>query len=121
MRGVKYYIWLAESFPYGSVKPSKILETVDDLPQFYQDQKAYRKALPFLTLADWDALQKTSLSACEAIIEQCLKIGGRILCYDDSEYPERLKNIYAPPVVLYTKGHVDGLDSEVAITVVGTR
>ncbi|MBQ7653272.1 MAG: DNA-processing protein DprA [Clostridia bacterium] len=41
--------------------------------------------------------------------------------YDDSRYPERLKQIHNPPVLLYAKGDLSLLESENTIGVVGPR
>ena len=39
----------------------------------------------------------------------------------DADYPQRLKNIFAPPAVIYLKGRLHSLDDEAAIAVIGTR
>ena len=39
----------------------------------------------------------------------------------DALYPNRLKNIYDPPVVLYVKGKLPVVDEEAAIALIGTR
>src|SRR5258708_7751028 len=46
--------------------------------------------------------------------------GAQIVTYGCSEYPERLKEIYDPPPVLWVRGNA-GLLSRVSIAVVGTR
>ncbi len=46
------------------------------------------------------------------------KIGADIICYEDKNYPENLRNIPDPPVVLYIKGN---FPDENLISVVGTR
>jgi DNA processing protein len=48
------------------------------------------------------------------------KHGARILSYWDPDYPELLKTIHDPPVVLYVKGPLDW-KSFTGIAVVGTR
>jgi len=47
-------------------------------------------------------------------------VGAQILTLDDSSYPERLKQIYDPPVALYVRGDAGSL-SIPGIAVVGTR
>jgi DNA processing protein len=46
--------------------------------------------------------------------------GGAILTYSDEEYPERLREIFDPPPVIWIRGDA-GLLSRPAIAVVGTR
>ena len=60
-------------------------------------------------------------SAADEIIEKCNKTNVGILTILDKEYPEKLKNIYDPPFVLYYKGNVNLLNRPRKLAVVGTR
>ena len=44
----------------------------------------------------------------------------RFICVDEPEYPENLREIYDPPLVLYVKGHLLPGDSQ-SVAVVGAR
>lgn len=46
--------------------------------------------------------------------------GARIITREDPDYPERLKEIYDPPLVLYVRGEFEKRDRH-ALAVVGTR
>lgn len=59
-------------------------------------------------------------AAAEAEFGRVAKLGARIVSYDCPEYPERLKEIYDPPPVLWVQGNVNLL-SQPSIAVVGTR
>lgn len=48
------------------------------------------------------------------------KIGGRVISIWDAEYPEILKKIYDPPLLIYIKGTLEESDN-FSIAVVGTR
>ncbi|MCX8105108.1 MAG: DNA-processing protein DprA [Ignavibacterium album] len=48
------------------------------------------------------------------------KINGRIITVWDEDYPQLLKKIYDPPLLLYVKGKFDDRD-DYSIAVVGTR
>jgi len=48
------------------------------------------------------------------------KLGIKIITLDDADYPENLKNIFSPPIVLYIKGKLEKEDS-LAIGIVGSR
>ena len=54
-------------------------------------------------------------------MEECAERGYRILALHDAEYPERLRNIFDPPVVLYVAGALPAMDDEAAVAFVGTR
>lgn len=47
------------------------------------------------------------------------KLGGKILVQGDGEYPESLKNIPQPPIVLYVRGNIK--DEQIKVAIVGTR
>lgn len=48
------------------------------------------------------------------------KIGGRIITVWDNEFPQLLKKIYDPPLILYVMGNFDEMD-KYSVAVVGTR
>ena len=51
---------------------------------------------------------------------QLREIGARMVSIQDPLYPQRLRNIYDPPLVLFVRGRVELLDS-LGIGMVGTR
>ncbi len=53
-------------------------------------------------------------------LEKIAQGGVRVLTWDSSEYPERLRHIYASPPVIYVRGDLQPKD-EWAVGVVGTR
>lgn len=59
-------------------------------------------------------------AAAESEIERVAESGGLILTPSDDGYPERLRQIYDPPAVLWIRGGVEAL-SRPGIAVVGTR
>lgn len=56
-----------------------------------------------------------------ALIAECESNAISIITIEDDEYPELLKDIYAPPVVLFVQGSLDGLSELTSLAVVGTR
>ncbi len=61
------------------------------------------------------------LAKAEAEIERLESLGANIITLDDDEYPELLKEIYDPPIVLYVKGDLSSALTRPAIGVVGSR
>ncbi len=55
------------------------------------------------------------------LIEQCEKSGISVCTYDSEEYPERLREIYNPPSVLFYTGDIGSLNRGAVISSVGTR
>ncbi len=58
--------------------------------------------------------------AAEDEIKRVMEVGGSILTQEDKAYPERLREIYDPPAVLWIRGNADLL-ARPGIAVVGTR
>ncbi len=53
-------------------------------------------------------------------LERLEKLNTRLISYWDAGYPDLLKKIYYPPLILYVKGEFDQQDST-SIAIVGTR
>ena len=71
------------------------------------------KVITSLRCYDWKSTAEKELCSLE-------KIGGRILTWEDDEYPPNLREIYDPPPVLYLLGKVLPQDRR-AVAVVGSR
>ncbi len=57
----------------------------------------------------------------EAEFEQVERAGVRVVTREDAAYPELLRQIHDPPLVLYVRGHPEALKSLNSIAIVGTR
>ena len=67
------------------------------------------------------ALCQKEIGEAEEIEENCRSKGIRILCIRDAAYPERLRNIPDPPLVLFLRGELPPVDERLTIGIVGTR
>lgn len=121
MEELCYWIWLSQCFAYGSTMPARLLEVCPSPKSLYEMDETERRSLGFLQPRDLNALSHTSLSLAQRIEQECVRYKIRILPMNDPDYPNRLRHIYGPPVVLYALGDVSGLDDEAVITIVGTR
>lgn len=68
-----------------------------------------------------DALCDKNTDQAERILAQCAGDGIQIITLGDSAYPDRLRAIENPPVVLYVRGKWPDFDVMPGIAVVGTR
>lgn len=110
-----YWIWFAEIKGISLFVKRQLLETFRDPEEIYLAQeKAFSKEVA-------EALQQKDLTEAMAIYQQCVKLGIGILTYADEDYPESLRNIEDPPVVLYFKGKLPDWQAQPVIGVVGTR
>ena len=62
-------------------------------------------------------LDRSKLSKELRIME---KIGARAVSIFSDDYPENLKTIYSPPILIYVKGEIKAEDAD-AVAIVGTR
>ena len=60
------------------------------------------------------------MSAAAQELAQAQAAGCRLLTWDETEYPARLREIYDPPPLLYVRGNI-GLLNRHIISIVGTR
>lgn len=67
------------------------------------------------------SLMDKDLRSAEAIVDACREKRIDILTYRDTMYPNGLKNIADPPLVLYYQGQLPEFDALPVISVVGTR
>ena len=64
---------------------------------------------------------ETRNGAIMRVLKICEENGISIITLDDGEYPPLLKDIENPPIVLFVKGSLEGLESELVISAVGTK
>ena len=71
------------------------------------------------TQENYEALHSQYIQdEAKRILEYCNKNNIRILTLEDEEYPELLKYIYDPPIILYVRGTIPKLN---AVAMVGSR
>ncbi len=61
------------------------------------------------------------IKEAEEVLRYCLKNNISIIKYTDFQFPERLKNIYDYPILIYAKGNIGLLNSKNIISIIGTR
>lgn len=120
MANLKYFLWLTTR---ERVRPDLAGELLVRLGSPEAVFFADRQELSLLGLqpGELQALEDKDLSGAEKILEDCDRLNIHITTIQDADYPERLSQIYDPPVVLYWKGRGLGVDDLLTIGVVGTR
>lgn len=116
-----YWIWLQHAFGAGSAKPVWIGKKFKDIEEFAQGGKRLWSTMSFISEKELAALSTFTLSEAEAQLEYSEKVGQQVIAYCNEDYPEKLRNIPAPPAVLYVKGEMPDFDSILTISVVGSR
>lgn len=105
-----------------SVCSSPSFNQIWDLIALYEPEDIYSRLLKSGDVSTQTFIAKNypadPLSAAEKILRVCRSKEIKTVSYWDKEYPELLKEISMPPLVLYYKGILDSADS---IAIVGTR
>lgn len=117
----EYAIWLQQAFGAGSPKPGLLLRHFGGAKAVFDATASDYADIPGLSARDTAPLLRKSLAGAEAVAGECLRRGYQILAFSDAAFPARLREIYAPPCVLYVDGDLRALDPELPIAVVGTR
>ncbi len=117
-----YWIWMQQAFEAGSKKPARLdARYPGGVREFCEGGPRLWNTLRGLTDKETAALRDFSLSQAEARLEYAGKMGWQVLTPDCEKYPLLLKNIPAPPAVLYIKGDMPPVDDLVSVSVVGSR
>lgn len=122
MSDVRYWLWLSLRLSPGGSAIDTVLKhfSYDAKAVFKADSKELEK-VPGLKNEVIDALADKSLDETRDIYSWCMTQNVGLLAYDSPLYPERLRSIPHPPVLLYYKGKLPDFDKNVCIATVGTR
>lgn len=118
---LEYWVWLAHRSSVSDRLKTELLQHFGTPEQVYFASEEDLAQFENLRPEGKEALQDRSLESSREILDTCLRQGIRLLTYGDENYPERLKNIYDPPVLLYYKGELPKFDDLPVVGVVGTR
>lgn len=112
-------MWLTNVFGYGSRRPAQLIEEFGSAYNVFENG---RDSLFFGSMSEnaRSAFENKNLSYAEFILERCREDGIKTVCIQEDNYPELLRHIPNPPVVLYYTGNLDMLN-KMPLTVIGTR
>ena len=113
-----YWIWFAQLKGISLFIKRQLLEIFRDPEEVFL---AEEKALAAFPKEAAEALQNKDLTESKQIYDRCIQKGIGILTFLDAAYPESLRNIEDPPMVLYYKGTLPDWQAQPVIGVVGTR
>ena len=119
---VIYWIWLAEQCGYGSKYFTKLYSLYRDPEEVYNLENDEVMQLDRRFSYNFkDRLCRRDLEKARAIYDYCKKYGIEVISFADERYPERLRLLEDPPVVLYSLGKFPDFNNKLCIGVVGTR
>lgn len=121
MSALKFWVWLMEQNRLGGPARQALLEHFGSPEEVYYAEPGDLLQVEGITADQVQALENKSLDRAQSILEECARKDIFLLTAQDALYPQRLKNIYDPPLLLYGRGSMPLFDEEAAVAVVGTR
>lgn len=118
---IRYWVWLSSMGHLRRKTAMVALEhfgTAEEI--FHADRTALLQACQ-PNEKELTELMDKSMKQVDEILGKCDQLNISIVTYQDAIFPNRLKHIENPPLVLYYKGKFPMFDQEPVIAVVGTR
>lgn len=120
MSGSLYWVWFQSCIGCGK-RFIDVLDYFGSIEAFYESNYLQKKCCPDVSDKILERTESFTLDDAQKIIDECRRNNWRIITYEDSEYPVKLKNIYNPPAVLYVSGTLPDIDKSFTFGAVGTR
>ena len=121
MASIKYWVWLSAQTGVSAASKAALLRHYGDAETAFFAPSGDFAQIRGVTAGDAAVLENRDLSRVEEILDECRRLDLRPVTMQDADYPRRLRNIFAPPAVIYVRGKLPELDDEAAIAVIGTR
>lgn len=115
-----YRIWLNDCCDYNPKQVHRLLEEFGTAEAVYHTDFFRRSTARWMKLGQRLRMNR-NLENASRHLERCREEGIRLLSIDDEDYPARLKEVFAPPQILYVLGDAPDLSRMMGIGVVGTR
>ncbi len=120
MSSLRHWIWLSTRSHTPGQYAARLLETFGSPEGVYHADEGAYEALDLPAKVKTALLDK-NLRESDKILADCEKLGIWVLTIQDAGYPDRLRQIDTPPVVLYGRGTLPQMDEEAAVAIVGAR
>ena len=121
MSALKYWLWLTELPGLTNQTRLALLQHFPTPEDVYYAEAEEVLLTEGITREQAILLENKNCAAADRILADCQRLNVNILTLQDAGYPNRLRNIYDPPCLLYVRGRLPAFDDEAAVAVVGTR
>lgn len=116
----KYWLWFSRTNKIGAKTQNELLKKYENPKKIWEldkddlQQDLTKEQIQII-------LDKKYRQNLEQYGKYMLRNNIKMISIYDENYPEKLKNIYDPPVVLYIKGNENILNDEISIAIIGSR
>ena len=121
MSALKYWLWLTELPGLTNQTRLALLQHFPTPEDVYYADPEEVLLTEGITREQAKLLEDKDCSGADRILADCQQLDLDLLTIQDAGYPNRLRNIYDPPCLLYVRGRLPAFDDEASIAVVGTR
>lgn len=121
MSALKYWLWLTELPGLTNQTRLALLRHFPTPEDVYYADPEEVLLTEGITREQAVLLEDKDCSGADRILADCQRLDLDLLTIQDAGYPNRLRNIYDPPCLLYVRGRLPAFDDEASIAVVGTR
>ena len=121
MSALKFWLWLTELPGLTNQTRLALLRHFPTPEDVYYADPAEVLLTEGITREQAELLEDKDCAAAERVLADCGELGLHIVTISDAAYPNRLRNIFDPPCLLYVRGRLPAFDDEAAVAVVGTR
>ncbi|MBP0959411.1 MAG: DNA-processing protein DprA [Oscillospiraceae bacterium] len=115
-----YWLWLVDVFGPGNNRIWEVLSHFDNDP-IAAYKALQEKDCKYITKSEYKNVCNTFFESMYDLMDYCNLNNYNVISIDDERYPQRLKEIFNPPAVLFCMGDPSFINNEVVLTVVGTR
>ena len=121
MSALKYWLWLTELPGLTNQTRLALLRHFPTPEDVYYADPEEVLLTEGITREQAKLLEDKDCSGADRILADCQRLDLDLLTIQDAGYPNRLRNIYDPPCLLYVRGRLPAFDDEASVAVVGTR
>ena len=116
----EYWLYLAKIKEIDSRRRRMLLETFGNPEEIYRAEVGTLRKVPLLNDSHVEALLRYRKIDLENEMERMIEKGISFVTFSDREFPERLRDIPDPPVILFFKGEFPKNNTP-AVAIVGSR
>lgn len=118
---LQYLLWMTEVAGIAPQKGVRLLEAFGSAKAVWEAAEARIASAVKLEASERKRLENRSLAQPNHILARCGLLNIQLLPIYDEAYPQRLRNIYDPPLILYVRGRLPDFNRLPAVAVVGQR
>ncbi|MBR5540085.1 MAG: DNA-processing protein DprA [Clostridia bacterium] len=120
-KNTPYWMWIQHAVGQGSSAVPKLLDAFSSPEEVYAADRLQLERAG-ITGKPLECLCRKTIDTMRRTAERCEKLGW-ILTPEDVGYPEQLRHLFSPPLVLYGRGFLPDFDTALvpSIGMVGTR